>query len=177
MAAHDRRLQTHPAGALDGRRFHSTPSGGRHWLFRHVPGVTNSAGRIVPGVDTRGEGSYIIMPPSAGYSVIHEADIARWPLGLLWQVLEIGALPLRSASRLHGAHADLSRITAKRLAGKLRALLANVTSAPRGKVHDTLLRIARTVGGYLPITMRRHHTDVCDEDITASRRCAKCMTC
>ncbi|MGQ9367715.1 bifunctional DNA primase/polymerase [Azospirillum sp. ST 5-10] len=44
----------------------STPSGGRHWLFKW-PGhaVPNSASkRLGPGLDTRGDGGYIVVGPS-----------------------------------------------------------------------------------------------------------------
>jgi putative DNA primase/helicase len=42
-----------------------TGGGGRHLLFRH-PGeeVRNSAGRLGPGLDTRGDGGYVVAPPS-----------------------------------------------------------------------------------------------------------------
>ena len=42
-----------------------TGSGGRHIIFRH-PGrrVPNSAGALGPGLDVRGDGGYIVAPPS-----------------------------------------------------------------------------------------------------------------
>lgn len=42
-----------------------TGGGGEHVLFRH-PGrpVKNSAGQIGPGIDVRGDGGYIVAPPS-----------------------------------------------------------------------------------------------------------------
>jgi len=42
-----------------------TGSGGRHLVFRH-PGhrVPNSAGALGPGLDVRGDGGYIVAPPS-----------------------------------------------------------------------------------------------------------------
>jgi len=43
-----------------------TPRGGRHFIFRQPTGRawTNTAGRIAPKVDTRGNGGYILVPPS-----------------------------------------------------------------------------------------------------------------
>ncbi len=43
-----------------------TGSGGFHFLFQYPPSqvLRNSAGVVGPGVDTRGEGGYIVLPPS-----------------------------------------------------------------------------------------------------------------
>jgi Bifunctional DNA primase/polymerase, N-terminal len=43
-----------------------TGSGGYHLLFRWADGaeVYNSAGKVGPGLDVRGEGGYIVLPPS-----------------------------------------------------------------------------------------------------------------
>jgi len=41
-----------------------TPSGGFHLHFRHRDGVRNSADQIGVGVDVRGDGGYVILPPS-----------------------------------------------------------------------------------------------------------------
>lgn len=42
-----------------------TGGGGRHVIFKHPGGdVRNSAGRLGPGLDTRGDGGYIVAPPS-----------------------------------------------------------------------------------------------------------------
>jgi len=43
-----------------------TPRGGRHYIFRQPDGKRwgNTTGRIAPGVDTRGDGGYILVPPS-----------------------------------------------------------------------------------------------------------------
>ena len=45
-----------------------TPSGGRHYWWRWPasgPEIRNSAGRIGPGLDVRGEGGSVVAPPSA----------------------------------------------------------------------------------------------------------------
>jgi hypothetical protein len=75
-----RELPMHPAVR--------TRSGGRHLYFAAVPGRTirSSASRLAPGVDVRGEGGYVIAPPSPGYAVMRRAPLSpppAWLLGLL----------------------------------------------------------------------------------------------
>jgi Bifunctional DNA primase/polymerase, N-terminal/Primase C terminal 1 (PriCT-1) len=45
-----------------------TPGGGQHDYFRHpgVGPVNNSAGVIGPGIDARGDGGFVVCPPSIG---------------------------------------------------------------------------------------------------------------
>jgi hypothetical protein len=50
----------------------STQSGGIHIYLRHRGGCRNSAGTLATGVDTRGEGGYVILPPSVGESGSYE---------------------------------------------------------------------------------------------------------
>jgi putative DNA primase/helicase len=44
-----------------------TPRGGAHFYFRY-PGseIRNSAGQLGPGLDIRGDGGYVLVPPSIG---------------------------------------------------------------------------------------------------------------
>lgn len=61
-----------------------TPSGGAHPYFHAISDTKSTASKIAPGVDTRGEGGYVIVPPSPGYSWIKgELDDAAllppWP--------------------------------------------------------------------------------------------------
>ena len=57
-------LEREYGGLLSTWRFH-TGGGGEHILFRHPGGeVKNSAGRLGPGLDIRGDGGYIVAPPS-----------------------------------------------------------------------------------------------------------------
>jgi putative DNA primase/helicase len=62
-----------------------TGGGGEHILFRHPGGrVANSAGKVGPGIDVRGDGGYIVAPPSThicsrayAISVDHHPETTR----------------------------------------------------------------------------------------------------
>ena len=67
-----------------------TGSGGYHVYLRHADGVSNSAGKIAPGIDVRGDGGYVVLPPSiheSGYTykwiVPLNGHLPEWPSGLL----------------------------------------------------------------------------------------------
>jgi hypothetical protein len=60
-----------------------TPSGGLHFCFNHVDGITNKTGTLPDGIDIRGDGGYVIIPPSMGYTLEHRAQIADAPDWLL----------------------------------------------------------------------------------------------
>jgi hypothetical protein len=66
-----------------------TPRGGEHFYFRH-PGweVKNTAGYPGPGLDVRGDGGYVLAPPSIGaggrrYEVDDDTGIVAAPEWLL----------------------------------------------------------------------------------------------
>jgi hypothetical protein len=60
-----------------------TPSGGLHIYFEYVEGITNSPGGLPKGLDIRGQGGYVLVPPSPGYEVESKASIAEAPGWLL----------------------------------------------------------------------------------------------
>lgn len=127
-------------------RMHSTLNGGRHLLFRHAHGVRNSASKktLAPGVDVRGDGGYVIHPPSYGYVKISDADIAPWPswlLDLVLKHLDQGVSPQPS-----GPIAPLE-ISERRLSAFVDSVIRRVETAPEGAKHDTLRGAARTLGG------------------------------
>jgi len=64
-------------------RCHRTRSGGLHLLFRHAVGLRSTAGKITPGVDTRGDGGYIVWWPATGLPVLNDTSPAPWPTSLL----------------------------------------------------------------------------------------------
>lgn len=52
-------------GLLNGcKRVVKTPSGGWHLYFRATPGLTNKARGASLGLDVRGKGGYVLVPPS-----------------------------------------------------------------------------------------------------------------
>jgi hypothetical protein len=66
-------------GKLPWTRMHETRSGGVHVLFRHREGIRNTAGRIAKGIDTRGDGGYVVYWPAEGLGVSDPEDLADWP--------------------------------------------------------------------------------------------------
>ena len=79
-----------------------TPSGGLHYYFNYPDdGSTwgNTASKIGPGVDTRGQGGQVVAPPTAGYDWIVTpeeepvADAPAWLLDLLKETPDTAAAP------------------------------------------------------------------------------------
>jgi predicted P-loop ATPase len=56
-----------------------TPSGGAHLYFKTADGLYCSDSVIAPGVDTRADGGYAIVPPSAGYTWTDGTDLSKLP--------------------------------------------------------------------------------------------------
>jgi hypothetical protein len=157
-----------------------TPSGGLHFYFNHIPGLTNRTGTLPAGIDARGEGGYVIVPPSPGYTVERRAPIADAP-GRLLEVLrdeprkpsgpaqprssatrpdEGGPIHeggrddtlTRRAGRLHDGTRDLAQLEADLQAMNERDC---VPPLPPGQVR----KIARSVYRYEPCRPTRRAPD------------------
>ena len=81
-------------GSLEGFTRQSTPSGGFHYLFKWPADavIKNSAKKIAPGLDVRGEGGYIVIAPSFNTELgkayqwennVKPADAPQWVLDLI----------------------------------------------------------------------------------------------
>ena len=64
-------------------RVHRTRSGGLHLVYAYDDRVKCSAGKICRGIDTRGNGGYIVWWPAAGLPVLSDASIAALPEWLI----------------------------------------------------------------------------------------------
>ena len=121
----------HEHGRLPATRTHSTGSGGMHYLYRYPAGsgLRNTAGRLAPGIDTRGEGGYIIVPPSSTtrpYQLLDDLPRADTPAWL------IEALTRPQGPRFSKASATTTAIVADLDDGPI----------PAGARDDTITRIA-----------------------------------
>jgi hypothetical protein len=101
-------------------RIHQTRSGGVHLLFQRHDLIRCTAGKIALGVDTRGEGGYLIWWPATGLPILSKAAPATWPD---WFLSEF-----RPKSR---PAAPISRIPDNHLIGNLCRLVAGASEGER----------------------------------------------
>jgi hypothetical protein len=101
--AADEWLERHSPYLPETRR-HRTRSGGLHLVFRHRPGLKNSAGKLALGVDTRGEGGFIIWWPfHLGLWADHtSAPLAEVPEWLVEALTPAKVIPFPSRPSVSG---------------------------------------------------------------------------
>lgn len=126
-----------------------TGGGGRHLYFTHPGGtVRNSAGALGPGLDVRGDGGYVIAPPS-----VHRSGAAyRWgpvrslapPPGWLVEMLALPERPRPPAPDPSRVRRDpgVSAWAAAAVAGELD----RVAKAEEGRRNHVLNRAAFVLG-------------------------------
>lgn len=128
-------------------RAHRTRSGGLHLLFAWPGGrVLTTAGKLAPGVDTRGDGGYIIWWPAHGGAVVRDMPLDALPPFPGW-LLDL-ILPPRLVVQHPPAPPPV--ISDRYTAAALRRAIAAVATAAEGTRNDTLNSethgLARLVG-------------------------------
>ena len=136
----------------------TTGSGGLHLYFAHPDiEVRNSAGKLGPGIDVRGDGGYVIAPPSrhasGGTYEMHASQVlASFPDSLRARLAPIE--PARRDGCYAGPEVPAERATSWAESALHREARA-VATAREGTRNDTLNRSAFALGqivggGYLP---------------------------
>lgn len=142
-------------------RIYETRSKGWHLLFRHQDGIRNSAGKLGPGVDVRGEGGYVILWHAAGFPTVSDADIADWPEWL------IDAMTHR---RVHQVGPAKTLIAETKLIQRvIENAIYRVETATPGNRHYQLRAAACTIGGVLDAA-RLSASDVVSVLVSAAMR-------
>jgi hypothetical protein len=126
-----------------------TGSGGLH-LYFVWPGykIRNSASKIAPGIDVRGDGGYVIVPPSIGYSIADNANPAELPEWLIPALVP----PERTAEQIqqptrYNPPARLCDGETHYGRAALDRECENIRNAADGTKHDVLNKAAFSIGG------------------------------
>jgi hypothetical protein len=121
-----------------------TASGGLHIYLRHFgERVKNSQSKVAPGIDVRGDGGYVIVPPSPGYQVADDAPIADcpdWLIPSLWQPAPAPLPPAPKQSRILDGGSAYGLTALERECDAIR-------SARDGEKHATVNKAAYSIGG------------------------------
>jgi hypothetical protein len=136
-------------GALPETLIVATASGGRHYYWRHVPGVRNR-GRLAAGIDVRGDGGYIIAAGSVRddgtyYEIEHDATPADAPQWLLDLVIKRDRSVLRSPMGSEAQPHGNARYVEAAIAGEIEKLVS--TRAGRNNaLNDAAFSLGTLVG-------------------------------
>lgn len=144
-------------GHLPGTARAKTANGGTHIFFRHVEGVRNRAA-IAPGVDTRGDGGYIVGPGSIMADgrcyewIDHDSqdmpEFADAPAWLLDLVLPKTTAPAPTQPREYTYQSEDT--SAARYASRSFDMeLDKLSSSPKGQRGQQLFASACSVGEFV----------------------------
>jgi putative DNA primase/helicase len=185
-------IATHPLarlyamhGPLPNTAASDTPRGGMHFFFRwDGANIRNSIGKLGPGVDVRGVGGYVVIPPSVrsdgkaycwNTSNTKATEAPSWLVEEILKiqaqdhlrqempVIEINGMPCGSG----GPFPMRDRVWAR---AALEEEISLVVAAPAGTRNDTLNRAAFNLfqivaGGYLD------EQEVCNRLFNAADAC------
>jgi hypothetical protein len=130
-------------GALPETESASTPSGGEHLYFRHAEGVRCSTDGLGVGLDVRGDGGFVVLPPSHGlykWIVTNGPNhIAEWPATWIEHLRSL-------SSGLSGSQAASSEADPKLVAAAL-AVIPNPPSLGWHEWKRIGMAVWRATGG------------------------------
>lgn len=153
------------ADLLPDTRVHATVRGGLHYFY-FIPDNEDTVGCPKPhkGVEIRGTGGYVIVPPSPGYGVVEARPVATAPRALV-KIINKSALSFKSSSdfalekgilEADNFHDALAMLAARHQARgepidnttrKLNEIVnASVASNPHHPRHDRWLGIVKDDG-------------------------------
>ncbi len=129
----------------------ATPSGGRHLYYRQPPGshLGNTAGRLGPGIDTRGHGGYVVAPPtqtpSGDYWLVDDHEPVELPswFGELLAPVVVSARP-KQARRI-GTRLSIDRAR-RYVEAAVAGEVERIHAAPEGKRNHTLFCASVAIG-------------------------------
>lgn len=129
--------------------FHCTPTGGQHYIYRASSPCANTVEKLGSGVDTRGQGGYIVGPGSkveAGeYTVINEGcGIAEAPE---WLVSSISASASLSSKKERPSNEPVVVVDQEVATQRAKEYLASLEEAPNGRRNDGLYKAACRLHG------------------------------
>lgn len=121
-----------------------TPSGGYHFVFADPYGVGNSARKLGPNLDTRGDGGYILTSPSVHPNGGRYRWIGKGRPAVLpgWLLLLVRPAPQQRATPKPVKRKDLDTY----VRAALEAERDNVANAPQGVRNHTLNAAAFSLG-------------------------------
>lgn len=139
----------------------ATPSGGRHFYFRHAEPVTQGANKLGKGVDIRSRGGYVVAPGSATaegeYRVLVDAPVAPAPQ---WLVDACGRSPEKKVADSPPVALDEAELAfAMAKAVEYLAALSPITEGGRndaGFVVAAQLKDFGIAQDQIPSVMREH---------------------
>jgi Bifunctional DNA primase/polymerase, N-terminal len=134
--------------ALQPTRTHPTPSGGRHLFFQPHPDFRTTAGIIEHGVDTRGEGGYVIWWPGRKrrYEPMHRNVLAPAPAFLLDELAKPAPDdPLARYAAQATAQVFTRNGAQQQSLTQLEAVLRTAAAAPEGERNATTFWAANRV--------------------------------
>lgn len=108
-----------------------TPSGGKHLFFLHPGFIIGNNSRVIPGADFRGDGGYVILPPSKNA----EGQYYRWQTSI------IKTKPVK----LPQSYIDYVK-SAQRLQNNIKTTEANTENLfTQGRRDEDLFHVANTL--------------------------------